>query len=322
MDLIDKVISKWNDCSEAYAQETENVTLQSAINLYNLVNTNKAKRIIDAGWGPGLSSQVLMTSLTKSGSTLYWVDIAEKMIDLLESKFNHDGWIAEGGLGESKNAEVLKCKNVTSYKRLETTSVRTMKNLESVENDLKVGSNGKKVFSMVADVEQLPFPDNSFDAYTANLVLQFTPNYLNALCESYRLLWEGGKASFSIWGREENCTFLTFLPDILEAHDIKIDPEFDIDFDLIDPDQIIDDAKDLGFKSAKKFHLPFYYSILSGEEMWEFLLNSSAKCQLTKLDGQTQAKVKEDVIKEFDQRYGNQTEDLICFEVTVILCTK
>lgn len=330
MDQIDKVITKWNDCSKTYADETESVTLQSAMNLYNLVNVSKAKRIIDAGCGPGLSSQVLMNTLMKSGSTLYWVDIAEKMIDLLEEKFKHEGWINESHTIDEDSSDMesddcysqIQCQNVTSYQRIHLNSERKIDHLEYYENNLKVGSNGKRVFSMVSDIEQLPFPDSSFDAYVSNLVIQFTPNYISALFEAQRVLWKGGKAAFSVWGREENCTFLTFLPDILDRNGIKVDPDLDVDFTLLDPDQIMEDAKDLGFSSAKKLHLPFYYSIMNGQEMWEFL-NSSTSCkQLQALNEQTRQKVKEDVIKEFDQRFGEQTDEMISLEVTVILCTK
>ena len=307
MDLIDKVINRWNDCSQAYADEAESGSLQSAMTLYNLVNATKAKRIIDAGCGPGLSSQALVSTLMKTNTTLYCLDIAEKMVDMCDCRFRSNDF--------SKNPD-------NCYRRLDYSDVRTTEKLDQVESNSKVGPTGRRVYSMVADVEQMPFPASTFDAYTANMVLQFTPNYLNMLCEAYRILKSGGKAAFSVWGREENCSFVTFVPDILEKHGVRVDPDLDYNFDSLDVEQIIEDAKELGFKSVKSFNLPSHYSIMSGGEMWEFLMNSSTRRYLEKIEASTLSKIQEDVIKEFDQRYGEQSEDMISFEVTIILCSK
>lgn len=192
----------------------------------------------------------------------------------------------------------------------------------NVGDNLPKKQNTKEIFEFVSEIEQLPFPESSFDAYTSNLTFQFNSNYLNALWESFRVLKKGGRAAFSLWGREENCTFLTFLPEILESHGVETTPEFDIDFDLISIDQIIEDAKDIGFKSVKKIHVPFYYFIMDPQEMWEFLKNSSHNKCLRDLDEETLEAVKKDVFREFDQRFGDQTEEMIGFEVTFILCIK
>jgi SAM-dependent methyltransferase len=125
----------------------------------------------------------------KPGSTLYCVDIAEKMISKFDSRFRNNDFI--------KNSD-------NYYRKLDYSAVRTREKMDTVEENSKIGANGRKVYSMVSDVEQLPFPNNTFDAYTANLVLQFTPNFLNMLCESFRVLQNGGKAAFSIYGQQEN----------------------------------------------------------------------------------------------------------------------
>lgn len=189
MDQIDKVISRWNDCSESYANENESGTIQTAMTLYSLVGADKAKRMVDAGCGPGLSSQALVSTLMRSGGALYCVDIAEKMIEKFDCRFRNNDFI--------KNPD-------NCYRKLDYSAVRTREKMDVVEENSKTALNGKKVFSMISDVEQLPFPDNTFDAYTANLVLQFTPNFLNMLCESFRVLKNGGKAAFSIYGQMEN----------------------------------------------------------------------------------------------------------------------
>jgi ubiquinone/menaquinone biosynthesis C-methylase UbiE len=304
---IDKVISKWNDCSQAYSDEMEASTLQSAITLYNLVSCNKASRIIDAGCGPGLSSQALASTVMKCNSTVYCVDIAEKMLDVFENRFKTNDF--------SRNPD-------NSFKRIDAKQLRSSDNMEAIEDEATLGPSGRRVFNLVADIEQLPFPDHSFDAYTANLVLQFTPNYLNVLVEAYRTLRENGKAAFSVWGREENCTFITFVPNILEKHGVEVDPEVYSSFDAIDTEQIMEDAKEIGFSSVKNYFFPTHYSIMSGEELWQMLNYTSAKKNFRNLDDDTLDKVKNDIIKEFDEKYGPNTDNMSCFEVEVILLTK
>lgn len=307
MDCIQKVISQWNDYSRVYADETESGTLQSAITLYNLVGCTKAERIIDAGCGPGLSSQALVSTLMKNGASLYWVDVAERMLDVLQGRFSWNDF--------GKNPD-------NSLKKLKLSDVRTKEHIEALEASVNLGPNGRSVYALVSDIEQLPFPDNTFDAYTANLVLQITPNYINTLVESHRTLKPGGKAAFSVWGREENCTFFTFLPDILERYGVNTVPDNYFNFHLNDAEQLVEDAKDIGFKSVKTFYLPSHYSIMSGEEMWQLLSTTSTKKEFERFDEETIQNIRRDVIKEFDARYGKDSEDMISFEVIVILCVK
>ena len=56
--------------------------------------------------------------------------------------------------------------------------------------------------------------------------------------------------------------------------------------------------------------------------MWEFINKTSTKDKLNNLDASTLEKVKQDVIKDFNARFGENTRELISFELTVILCTK
>lgn len=220
-----------------------------------------------------------------------------------------------------RSSDFLKNTN-NSYRKLDPQDVRSKDRLEQIEENTKIGVAGKRVFSLASHIEQLPFADSTFDAYIANLVLQFTPNYLNMLCEAYRTLKDGCNAAFSIYGREENCTYLTFVPDILEENGVEIDEEATYNFDTIDTEQIIEDAKEVGFRSVKSFYLPFHYSIANGNEMWEMLNNTSAQKDLQDLDADTLQKVKNDIISTFDERFGEGTDEMISFEVAIIVCTK
>jgi SAM-dependent methyltransferase len=55
----------------------------------------------------------------------------------------------------------------------------------------------------VADVEALPFPDESFDVVTCRFGVMFFPDQLKALRECLRVLKPGGRVAFVVWGKRE-----------------------------------------------------------------------------------------------------------------------
>jgi ubiquinone/menaquinone biosynthesis C-methylase UbiE len=60
-----------------------------------------------------------------------------------------------------------------------------------------------------ADIQALPFRDESFDAVVCRLGIMFCPAIETALAEVRRVLAPGGIAAFSVWGpREDNTVFL------------------------------------------------------------------------------------------------------------------
>ncbi|CAI2374416.1 unnamed protein product [Moneuplotes crassus] len=318
MEIIYPANLSLNEFSQTYDQEIANITRQSALTLYNLVDFPNSTKVIDVGRGTGLSSDCVIGN-SKKGTRFLSKNLGNSTKIMVPSKSYKITHSSMDGSISSQVVDPTFC-NCQLSPNLEVPT-RISQEIMSFSSEVK-SEQDEKVFRVINEIEQLPFDNGSFDAYTCNLTFQFNSNYLRALCESYRVLSKGGKAAFSIWGREENCTFLTFLPNILESRGIQIAPEFDIDFDLISTDQIIEDAKDIGFRSVKKIHVPFYYFIMDAEEMWEFLVNSSHRKQLDELDEDTLNCVKEDVYREFESNFGDQTDEMIGFEVTFILCTK
>jgi SAM-dependent methyltransferase len=55
----------------------------------------------------------------------------------------------------------------------------------------------------VADVEALPFPDNSFDVVSSRFGIMFFVDQLKAFHECLRVLKPGGRVSFVVWGTRE-----------------------------------------------------------------------------------------------------------------------
>lgn len=55
----------------------------------------------------------------------------------------------------------------------------------------------------VADVEALPFPDNSFDVVSSRFGVMFFPDQIKAFRECHRVLKPGGRVAFVVWGTRE-----------------------------------------------------------------------------------------------------------------------
>ena len=58
-----------------------------------------------------------------------------------------------------------------------------------------------------ADMDALPFADESFDVVTSRLGIMFSPNAERALSEARRVLRPGGTAAFLVWGSSDQPLF-------------------------------------------------------------------------------------------------------------------
>lgn len=74
----------------------------------------------------------------------------------------------------------------------------------------------------VANVESLPFPDESFDVVTCRFGVMFFPDQLKAFRECLRVLKRGGRVAFVVWGKREQ-PFLGTTVGILSKY-IEVPP--------------------------------------------------------------------------------------------------
>ena len=76
----------------------------------------------------------------------------------------------------------------------------------------------KFVFACRANNEALPFKDESFDAYIANLSLMLVDNYHNQLKEAFRVCKKGSKLGFTVWGRPEQSKHIYIFGEVLQKY--------------------------------------------------------------------------------------------------------
>jgi ubiquinone/menaquinone biosynthesis C-methylase UbiE len=105
----------------------------------------------------------------------------------------------------------------------------------------------------IADMQALPFPDNSFDVAVCQYGVMFPPDKQKAFNEAYRVLKPGGTFLFSTW---EQTARVAIFKIIFDDHVIPFFPEEDPDkfktpFLLYDPAQLTNFLTTTNFKQEK-----------------------------------------------------------------------
>ena len=70
----------------------------------------------------------------------------------------------------------------------------------------------------VAEMEELPYADASFDRVTCRFGIMFTPNPQRALEQARRVLKPGGIAAFMVWGEESDVTLFRTVNSVVKKH--------------------------------------------------------------------------------------------------------
>ncbi len=76
------------------------------------------------------------------------------------------------------------------------------------------------------DVEDLRFPDASFDATLCSLGLMYVPDPLRSLQEMLRVLKPGGRAVCAVWGARKNCGWAEIFPIVDSRVSTEVCPLF------------------------------------------------------------------------------------------------
>jgi len=267
--------------------------MQPAIVLYNLTKSFECKRILEVAAGNGNGARMFAATLMKKGAVLVCTDISNTMIELFKKRFD-----------ESDQSLVPHIK------------LTTLESWSKVENE-----DGKKnLYMLKANNEQLPFEDQSFDCYIANLSLQLVDNHKNQLSEAYRVLQPGSYAAFTVWGKEENGSYFTFLTRSLEKLGLKEEAKGKSNFHLNDASKLRKDMQDAGFSKVKVFPTSNNINPRSDDEYLKRL-----KPQFTnKMEQHNQSeeeseKLWEKVKQDYYDNYGEDAEGMISFEVFIAI---
>ncbi|CAI2376163.1 unnamed protein product [Moneuplotes crassus] len=295
---------KFNDWAYGYEDTVEKVSIQSSFNLYSAARAHKASKILEVGAGCGLAARIFISYLMKKHCSFFVSDISEKMNEIFVQRFL-----------ETDTASDPEVKLVTLE---ESDVIDVDQEINNVEDNFL-----KRIFSCRANNECLPFSDNSFDLYIACLSLMIVPNYKNQLTEAYRVVEEGGAAAFSVWGREENCTMLTFVCEVFKEAGIEYTSGSTLTFKLSDKGFLIKDIKEVGFKEVKGFYTMTNPCFPTVNEAYDYSVSSAnAQLSLKNCTSEEREHLKLTFYQMYEERYGNDTSELMSWETLVIIATK
>ena len=123
--------------------------------------------------------------------------------------------VLELACGTGRVSKVLRS-SIPSYAKLFCTDLN-----QDMLHFAKINHPKEDIHWQVADAQNIPFPENSFDAVVCQFGFMFMPDKAKAFSEAFRVLKKGGKFYFNTWDKLANngCFYLanevvsSFFPD-------------------------------------------------------------------------------------------------------------
>ncbi|MDN3583286.1 class I SAM-dependent methyltransferase [Mucilaginibacter flavus] len=160
--------------------------------------------------------------------------------------------------------------------------------------------------TVTADVCELPFANQTFNAISCRMGFMFFPDMKLALEEMYRVLKPGGRISTSVWSGPESNNWVTTTMSIIQKH-IELPhhiPGSPGMFRCGKPGMLAALFKQAGFKNIREEEIKGDIDYKSFEQYWEIMLDVGAPivAALSKTDDETKELIKKEVGELFKSR--------------------
>ena len=152
---------------------------------------------------------------------------------------------------------------------------------EMVENTRqRVSEAGlANVEAEVIDMEQIAYPESSFNAVTCRFGVMFCPRPESAVAEVWRVLKTGGRFALAVWDQPQRSPAQTILGDALRQIGHEIQPaDYSLPgvYQLAPPGKLAALLEDAGFASVRTESLPLSMEYESVDALWERRLAAPA----------------------------------------------
>ena len=169
------------------------------------------------------------------------------------------------------------------------------------------GAKGLKNFeTLVADVSELPFETQAFDAISCRMGFMFFPDMQLAVKEMLRILKPGGRIAVAVWAGAELNNWVTTSMSVIQKHVAmpKPLPGAPGMFRCGKPDMIADLFKQAGFQKVEEEEITGKVDYQSFERYWEIMLDVGAPivAALSQANEATKATIKAEAADLFQSK--------------------
>jgi ubiquinone/menaquinone biosynthesis C-methylase UbiE len=179
----------------------------------------------------------------------------------------------------------------------------------------------RNVETMAADVSELPFPDNSFDAISCRMGFMFFPDMQLAANEMVRVLKSGGRLATSVWdGPEKNFWVTATMGTVNRNMELPTPPPGSPGmFRCAQPGLLKGIFEKAGLKNVTETPVASQLRSGSVDTYWEMMTEIAAPfvSAMSKADEATRQKIKKEVYETVNQRFPDGNVNIDCAAIIV-----
>lgn len=163
--------------------------------------------------------------------------------------------------------------------------------------------------TLVCDVCELPFADNTFDKISCRFGFMFFPDMELAAQEMTRVLKPGGRIAASVWGVPEKNFWVTAIMGTIKEYIEVPPPPPDAPgmFRCAQDGLLADLFSQAGLTNTSQKEIPGKLNTVTTENYWNMMTEVGAPivAALSKADEETKANIKQEVHRKLNQKYGD-----------------
>jgi SAM-dependent methyltransferase len=162
----------------------------------------------------------------------------------------------------------------------------------------------------VAFADNLPFPNDRFDAVISRFGAMFFPSPVDAVREMLRVLKPGGRLSLAVWDSSESNPFFHVLSKVFDQHvEPQPVPETADPFRFATPGKLLDVLTEAGALNVSERVFSFPIRVpLAAEDFWTIRVEMSERLResVAKLSAAQVAEVKRQSIEALREYFTDQ----------------